>query len=90
MIEGVSTLSTLEITENETVVKVYPNPTSGMIYIDGFQDEFTYEVFTLQGSKITSGRSNNTGINLASLSQGLYILKVSNQEQNHVQKIFKN
>lgn len=61
--------------EKQTL-KLYPNPTNGLVYIEA-QDLKGYEVYNLLGQKLLSG--TNEVINLQELSKGTYIVKVTTQ-----------
>jgi len=60
----------------EQTLKLYPNPTSGLVYIDA-QNVQSYEVYNLLGQRLLSGHSEV--INLQDLSSGTYIVKVRTQ-----------
>ncbi len=60
----------------EQTLKLYPNPTSGLVYIEA-QDLQSYEVYNLLGQRLLSGTSEV--INLQDLSKGTYIVKVTTQ-----------
>ncbi len=57
-------------------LKLYPNPTNGLVYIEA-QDLQSYEVYNLLGQRLLSGTSEV--INLQDLSKGTYIVKVRTQ-----------
>ncbi|WPR71948.1 T9SS type A sorting domain-containing protein [Flavobacterium sp. NG2] len=60
---------------------VYPNPVKDYIYMDGIENINTVEVYNIAGQKLLSNRitseDSNSGINLSSLSSGIYFLKVN-------------
>ncbi len=60
----------------EQTLKLYPNPTRGLVHIEA-QDLQGYEVYNLLGQRLLSG--NSEVINLQELSQGTYIVKVRTQ-----------
>jgi len=64
-----------EVFESQTL-KLYPNPTNGLVYIDA-QDLQSYEVYNLLGQRLMSG--NSEVINLQDVSNGTYIVKVRTQ-----------
>src|SRR5690554_1879256 len=67
--------------EKQTL-KLYPNPTSGLVHIEATQELQSYEVYNLLGQRLLSGNVNvngNININLQELSQGTYIVKVRTQ-----------
>jgi|GEM_PF-1197208 len=81
--EGPLSLTTekdLSIEENAFKdLKVYPNPTSGVIHISSESDIEAYTLYNLQGKIIQEGRTTTT-IDLSELSSGIYILNLQNKE----------
>lgn len=67
------------IHEDNINIEIYPNPTSGIIYIsipNGNHLDFSYKVFNLLGEKIIEGPLTTNTINLSSLSRQIYILEL--------------
>lgn len=65
----------LPITQVEVLegTKVYPNPTSGIVY---FTDAFAnIKVYTITGEEILSDNTEGTSIDISALSSGIYIIK---------------
>jgi hypothetical protein len=57
----------------------YPNPTSNSIYIEGIGSEkFTIQVFDQLGRLHLNQEINNNLVNLANLSNGIYLLQLRN------------
>lgn len=63
-------------------IKAYPNPTRGMVYLEGeFEDLNQIQVFNLLGKEITSTINTKTTsneslqINLSSIPPGIYLIK---------------
>ncbi len=60
----------------ESAVQVYPNPSTGLIYIKGAESIQT-DVYNLMGKKIRSVFMNNKNqIDLSDLKRGIYFLKI--------------
>ena len=68
-------------------VTVFPNPTYGLIYIDGIGLEGTFQVYTHTGSLIQSGRINNNSIDLK--GSGLLILRMNFGKEVVFKRILK-
>ena len=69
-------------------LKIYPNPSNGQLLIE--QEQFTttnYEIYNLNGQKQKQGKlqGETTTINIESLANGMYYLKVA----GHVTKFVK-
>jgi hypothetical protein len=63
---------------SETIIDLYPNPTSGSTNIkfaEAVKGDTRFDIFDLQGQKILS-LSNVNSIDLQSLSQGIYVVKI--------------
>ena len=81
----------------ESYFEVYPNPVSSLITVssDNSVAHFShYEVFTLQGQRLSSGRikvanKNSLSINLSNLSSGVYILRISAETEVQSFRIVK-
>jgi hypothetical protein len=76
--------------ENQNLV-LYPNPTNSKIYVNGFNTNIEYfEVLDIMGRTVLSGNSTNDGIDLTSLSNNTYIIKLVDENGNIlVKKIIK-
>lgn len=62
---------------HDTNIRVYPNPTSNFIYIDGLLEESEVRLFNVEGKLILSTKENT--INISYLSSGMYLLFVNKQ-----------
>lgn len=54
----------------------YPNPVSDKLFVKHLQCETTYKVLSVGGLVIKSGGYNDTGIDLAAVSNGLYLIEI--------------
>ncbi|WP_300568811.1 T9SS type A sorting domain-containing protein [Flavobacterium sp.] len=60
-------------------VKLYPNPASDKITVNGLEDTTSYTIYNTLGSEITAGTiSENGNINLKNFALGVYFLKFKN------------
>ena len=59
-------------------IHVYPNPANQYLFIksDNVAD---FQLFTLEGKLILSGKSHQNTINISQLSKGIYLLKTGNE-----------
>ena len=73
---GQVTLSNQDISKNQ--IKIYPNPASSFIRIDGELNANNYTIFDLLGKEVQRGKIQNANINVNSLKKGMYILKLMN------------
>ncbi|MBI9053133.1 MAG: T9SS type A sorting domain-containing protein [Bacteroidales bacterium] len=73
-------------------LNVYPNPTQGNVNIelpDNFNGNYTIDVYSLSGSKVYSKlvNKNDNQVNLESLNNGMYIIRLENDGNVYSQKI---
>jgi len=61
----------------ENKLQVYPNPSSGIIYVEGIHEGIIVKLRDISGKQISEVVSNGKQIELNNLSQGIYILEVS-------------
>jgi len=81
------TFSTFDSTIN--LVKIYPNPVSDILVIDGINELHDIEIFDMHGKKIMRAfKVKNLKLN--SLNNGIYILKVFDNSSTHNFKLVKN
>lgn len=77
--------------ESENIT-IYPNPTSDKIYICGLpkNDLTQIELFDFSGNLIFKGKINkNDSIDIEKLENGVYILKISHDNESIYRKIVK-
>ncbi|TDI69057.1 MAG: T9SS type A sorting domain-containing protein [Bacteroidetes bacterium] len=60
---------------------VYPNPTKGILNIQSKTSISQIEIYTLLGQLVLSNSNKNT-IDISSVSQGLYFIKVKDENEN--------
>ncbi len=70
---------------------MYPNPTSGVITIQGTEENMQLSLFDLQGSLIKSmyASEGTTDINLSDLPNGMYLMQVENGKESWREKLVK-
>lgn len=69
-------------------IKVYPNPTSDVLNIQGVEDINRIRIFDLQGKIVQ--QANGQQINVQSLSNGTYIVNFYNETNVYSRKFVKN
>src|SRR5690554_4387186 len=71
------TVSTLGVADFQKMkIKLYPNPTNGLLYIETSQEIQSYEVYNLIGQRLLSG-SFTGSIDMKDISKGTYIIKLT-------------
>ena len=86
---GCATNSIENTTALEDKVRVFPNPFEGQLIIESsFQGAQNYALYSILGEHILSGsiQPGSTNINLTTIPDGLYILKVRGQSLKVVKR----
>ena len=67
----------------ESNIQFYPNPTKGIIYFNGLEeDSAQVNVYDLMGKQVLQNKvSNNEPLQLAGLKNGVFVLSMVNNEQ---------
>lgn len=88
------TLSNQDFVTN--AIAVYPNPTKGIFTVSygNFKPQ-EIEIFDVTGKRImlvnnTKLTENQTELNLSDVSNGIYFIKISNENEQTVKRIIKN
>ncbi len=85
LIEVSNTLGINEI-ENKSNILIFPNPSSNAIFISSETNEIvgmTIEIYTVMGQKILNAvvQSNSQALNISTLNEGVYFVRVLKQNQ---------
>ncbi|MFK7746918.1 MAG: FG-GAP-like repeat-containing protein [Kordia sp.] len=88
IIEGSNPLSTEEF-QQQMEIQVYPNPTTGKIWIHTItNDAYEYFIFDTRGAQVKNGKiSQQEYIDISSLSSGYYTLKIMSKKAIFNKKI---
>jgi uncharacterized repeat protein (TIGR01451 family) len=82
----VSPISVEETGENQ--LSIYPNPSTGMIHINGATSAVQYEVCDITGRVVVTGIYNgNTSIDLGQYGKGLYLIRLTQNGDSSVQRV---
>lgn len=86
LFEFSATTSGVEDFYSENPVKIYPNPVNNVLNIDilnPVNNQFA-EIYDLTGKKIVNEKLTGNTINVSSLSNGIYILKIGNYRSKFI------
>ena len=67
-------------------VSLYPNPTSGMLYVD-LDDSFDAVIYNYQGQVVMREYNNDGVIDMSNLTTGIYFVEIRNNNNVIVEKI---
>lgn len=73
-------LSSQNFSQNNLEVSLYPNPATDVLNIEMTNEVKSVEIYSLQGQKVMT--STLKQINVSSLSKGMYLVKVTNADNN--------
>jgi len=76
-------------TEDEMLLslKIYPNPSNDVIYIESDELINDYTIFDITGKKVQDGTIMNNQIQVDVIESGLYFLNLSNDNNSIIKKI---
>jgi len=87
-------LSLVEFQNENTKLKVYPNPVSSFLYVEipSQHETATVKMYDILGKKVLEKTvsATQTTINVASLSKGIYLAKIEANGLSVTKKIIKN
>lgn len=75
------------------ILNFYPNPVGDQIYFDienVAKEKYTFQLFNLNGALIKEETLLSNSINLSSISEGMYFLRVSSKTKDYRAKLIKS
>ena len=67
-------------------VNIYPNPTSGLVYVD-VESSFDVVIYNYQGQVVKKLYGNNDYIDMSDLNEGMYFVEVKTKDNVIVKKV---
>ena len=83
------TLNQDEIFQDNTILKVYPNPVKDNLKIESSKNLHKLEIYDLKGKIFKSVNQGYNSIDVNNLNCGIYFLKVYTENQIFIEKIIK-
>ena len=71
------------------LIKIYPNPVKNILYISGNFDAYDIEVYSMLGQCLKIN-SNTNSIDMSAIQEGVYLIKISNDNVTITKQIIKN
>ena len=85
--EGIGNLIVTAVNENAANTNVYPNPTNGLLNIEG-QGTMHISVSNLLGQTLQETIANgNTTLDMSRLEAGMYLIRIENENGVTIQKV---
>lgn len=75
---------------NTILLTLYPNPSTGIITINGNKNYRRYSVYNTLGEFLKNGEIENNIIDISELSSGVYTLKLIGNKGERIRRIVKN
>ena len=69
--------------------KIYPNPTSDILQLQGFSNIKNYKIYNTAGRLVKTGNENISEISVKHFAQGVYILVIEDTAGKHSYKFIK-
>ena len=67
---------------------VYPNPANNTLNINAGNAKFAYVLFNGMGQAVAKGNAHGVAqVNVESMAKGIYFLRITSNQQIHVEKI---
>jgi len=70
-------------------VKLYPNPTKGVVFIKGINDLQSIELFTITGQRVNSTKISIDKVDMSNLQTGVYFMKITSANGVATKRIVK-
>ena len=85
-------MTILSVDENATIdFSLYPNPTTGLLYINSEQTEIeAITIYTLNGKKVLRGQLVHSTIDVSAIAAGMYFIEITSESGPTIQKFIKN
>lgn len=72
-------------------ISIYPNPVSGnQLFVNSMSTDVSFEIYSLSGQLISSGKVTSNSIEVADLSTSVYLIKLNDGTQTVVKRFVKN
>ena len=72
----------------DLVVNVYPNPAAKEIQFDG-NESYSFSIVNALGQVVSEGTTSNQSIVVSNLDNGMYTLRLNNENGSLTSKFFK-
>ena len=71
-------------------IKLYPNPTSSILNVTSVSENASFRVYNVMGQTILDGKINNGTIDVSRLTNGNYIMEISDNGNSTTKRFIKN
>ncbi|HKX85517.1 MAG TPA: GEVED domain-containing protein, partial [Flavobacterium sp.] len=71
-------------------IKLYPNPTTSILNVTSVSENASFKVYNVMGQTILDGKINNGTIDVSRLTNGNYIMEISDNGTSTTKRFIKN
>ena len=71
-------------------IKLYPNPTSSILNVTSISENASFKVYNVMGQTILDGKISNGTIDVSRLTNGNYIMEISDNGTSTTKRFIKN
>ena len=75
--------------ENISKVSIFPNPVTDVIQVTGNLSFTSYSIYNISGQQVLSGAIDDNKIEVLSLTSGVYLLNLENNDTSQTLKLIK-
>ncbi|MFV8380037.1 M14 family zinc carboxypeptidase [Flavobacterium sp. LB3R33] len=83
------TIETSKDKEITNDIVVYPNPTTSILNVTSVSENATFKIYNIIGQTIMKGKLSNNSINVTAISQGNYVLEITDKETTTTKRFVK-
>ncbi len=87
--ETVNPLSAQQMNFSDGSLNIYPNPVTDHLHIEGGNESWSIEVYSIDGGLEVSKQFHDGGVSISTLRSGIYTLKVNTGSRIVTQKLVK-
>jgi hypothetical protein len=69
---------------------LYPNPTTSILNLTSVSENASFKVYNVMGQMILDGKINNGTIDVSRLTNGNYIMEISDNGTSTTKRFIKN
>lgn len=84
-----SLVSVTDYKKIDNFIKIYPNPATNTLYINGIKNTTKAEVYDISSKLLLTKQPTNNQTDISQLAKGLYFIKLSTEEGSVVSKFVK-
>ncbi len=79
----------VEEPQADNVISIYPNPSSGLVYVKGIEEGDVCKIYSIDGALLKTFRYNNKPISIKHFPNGIYLMDVQSRKYKQQFKLIK-